>query len=108
MIRHGSIGFDTDNRTIHNLENGKYSGVTRQQGEIFALLLEHHGKMYSREDIALFLYGDRVRPTHWWTSIAVQIYHLRNTTLRCDLGKVILTRQGNGWFILPQVLGDRQ
>jgi two-component system alkaline phosphatase synthesis response regulator PhoP len=92
IIRFGNIELDTSRKRL--IVNDEKVELTRKEFEILKLLIENHGKVFSREDILAMIWGNNVIVTE--RTVDVNITRLRNKL--GEYAKYLKNKTGYGYF----------
>jgi DNA-binding response OmpR family regulator len=91
-VRYGDVELDTERKRV--IINNKQIELTRKEFEILKLLMENHGKIYSREDILNIVWEKDVIVTY--KNVDVNITKLRNKL--GIYGVLLKNKKGYGYY----------
>jgi DNA-binding response OmpR family regulator len=92
IVKYGDIELDTIRKRL--IINDEKVELTKKEYEILRLLLENHGKVFSREDLLLIVWGSDVIVTD--RTVDVNITRVRNKL--GQYGKCLKNKTGYGYF----------
>ncbi len=91
-VRYGEVELDTERKRV--IINNEQIELTRKEFEILKLLMENHGKIYSREDILNIVWEKDVIVTY--KNVDVNITKLRNKLGKH--GELLKNKKGYGYY----------